>query len=176
MVDLGEGVGRPAPYSRVHLVPSALEWLGVDSDTTAFSGQVLPLPGEPGSAERAERTVYASGIAYGPEKIAARSGRLKTIFAPASDHFTYYDLAADPREQRPLPAHAEVTMLFDTLVGDYLERESDAAVASSSFSDQQIRELKAIGYLQGVEADDDAGEDSSPGSGDHAQASEEDSP
>lgn len=173
--------GRPGarhadPVSLVDLVPSALDWLDIEFGTDAFSGRPLPLPGADRTRAEQERTVYASGIAYGPEKIAARAAPLKTIFTPGTDRYEYFDLVADPLEKQALAARPDVTMLFDTLVGDYLERTSSSVVASSEFDEDQIRQLKAIGYLQGVESDQSPAPEAEEPSGGKDEPVEEETP
>jgi len=145
------GTRHAALVSLTDVYPSALAWLGLEAEPAAASGRVLPT-GRRAKA-RADRVIYASGIAYGPDRIAARSAELKSIFAPHTDVFEYYDLAADPGEHAPLQARTDLTMLFDTLVGDYLEQAENVAVTAGRFTNDQIQQLKAIGYLQGYEAD-----------------------
>jgi len=157
--------------SLVDVAPSVFEWLRIDDGRPPVSGSALPLGNQAPTRAEEPRAVYASGIAYGPEKIAARLGPEKTVFSPADDRYQYFDLASDPDERTPLPQSDDRVMLFDTLVGDYLELAAHARVAESSqFSDEQIRQLKAIGYLQGVETekpappatDNDAGDPEPP--------------
>lgn len=53
-------------------------------------------------------------------------------------------------------------MLLETLVGDYLEQARAAAVTATRFTDDQIRQPKAIGYLQGYQRDASATTGESP--------------
>lgn len=157
----GERGARHEPLvSLVDIYPSALAWLGLDSEEVETAGHVLPT--RRNGSVPADRVIYSSGIAYGPEKMAARSAELKAIFTPHADHFAYYDLAADPGEHEPLLDRPDLTMLFDTLVGDYLEQAGAAAVTATRFTDDQILQLKAIGYLQGYQPDASATTSESP--------------
>jgi hypothetical protein len=97
-----------------------------------------------------DRVVYASGIAYGPEQVATRRGGSKFIFSLNDDVFEFYDLAADPLEQSPL-SDAGLQFEIDTLTGDYLELMPIADLTQGALGEEQLEDLKAIGYLQGVE-------------------------
>lgn len=154
------GARHDTHVSLTDVYPSALAWLGLDDEPVATAGRALPT-GRRAPAQ-ADRIIYSSGIAYGPDRISARLAELKTIFAPHTDRFEYYDLQADPGEHDPLPNRADLTMLFDTLVGDYLDLARDVAVTTGKFTDDQIQQLKAIGYLQGYSADSGASPAESP--------------
>jgi arylsulfatase A-like enzyme len=162
-----KGMRHEPLVSLTDVYPSVLAWLGLDGETQRLAGQVLPTKRRP--AVDADRVVYSSGIAYGLNAVSARSADLKTIFQPHADSFAYYDLAADPGEQAPLSARPDLTMVFDTLVGDYLEQARDVAVTAGRFTDDQIRQLKAIGYLQGYEADSAAPATAEPAPADESE-------
>jgi len=137
--------------SLVDVMPSVLNWLGAGSVPGGASGQLLPTPGRRDAPET-DRAVFASGIAYGPEKIAARTGDLKSIYTPREQRFEYFDLSTDPGEHSPVTGNA-LTMQFDTLTGDYQDRYRDSKVTAGSYSPQQLESLQAIGYLQGASPD-----------------------
>lgn len=141
----------PGLVSLVDVMPTLLNWLGAGSVPDGASGQLLPTP-ERRNSPQADRAVFASGIAYGPEKIAARTGDLKSIYTPREQRFEYFDLAADPGEHSPVTGNA-LTMQFDTLTGDYQERYRDSKATAGSYSPQQLESLQAIGYLQGASPD-----------------------
>jgi len=145
------GARHDALVSLTDVYPSALAWLRLDDEPAVTAGRVLPAgrraPGQ------ADRIIYSSGIAYGPDRISARSADLKTIFTPHTDRFEYYDLQADSGEHNPLAIRPDLIMLFDTLVGDYLDQVRDVTVTAGKFTDDQIQQLKAIGYLQGYSTD-----------------------
>jgi len=110
-----------------------------------------------------DRQVWASGIAYGPEKISSRTGKMKSIFSLRDDRFEFYDLDADPGELAPIDDD-NLIMAFDTLTGDYLEMEgrnqyATSQLDSSQLKSSQLNDLKAIGYLQGVESESQADEE-----------------
>lgn len=156
------GARHPELVSLVDMMPSALEWLGMESGGLGSSGKVLPLSPEPVRPSPSGRAVYSSGIAYGPEKVAARLDRLKTVFEPKSHRFQYFDLADDPGERKPKPERNDLVMTFDTLVGDYMEMARTDTATSVQLNSQQIRQLKAIGYLQGFEEDVPTRENEAP--------------
>jgi hypothetical protein len=74
------------------------------------------------------------------------------VYTIESERFEHYDLTADPEERQPLTERPDLQMVFDTLVGDYLEMKRTSAVAATRFDSRHIEALKAIGYLQGYEA------------------------
>ena len=122
-----------------------------------------------------DRQVWSSGIAYGPEKISSRTGKMKSIFSLRDDRFEFYDLDADPGEFAPIDDD-NLIMVFDTLTGDYLEMEdrnqySTGQLDSSQIEPDQLHDLKAIGYLQGVESESQADEEPAP-QNDEAQGDE----
>lgn len=144
------------PVSLVDVVPSIMRWLAIESGgDTPVSGRLLP-PLEHGWFSTPEaRTVFASGIAYGTEQVAARVGPEKAIFHVVSDEFELYDLASDPDERHRLDSFGALYAL-GSLTGDYLELPARLAARESRLDSESIEDLKAIGYLQGVESRDEA--------------------
>ena len=134
--------------SLVDVAPSVVAWLGLSLPEVRFSGQYLP-PLGPG--RDSDQPLFASGIAYGPEQVAVRKGVEKSIYSLPRDEMEIYDLDTDPGELAPLD-DAGLSFEFITLTGDYLELPPRYTGATSELSASQIEELKAIGYLQGVEA------------------------
>jgi arylsulfatase A-like enzyme len=153
------GARHTEPVSLVDVMPSLLSWLGVGMRPADLSGVELPSPIR-GHEPRPDNALFASGIAYGPEQVAVRSDHLKTIYTLRDQRFEYFDLEGDPGEHRPV-ASDSLTMLFDTLTGDYLSRRRPVASTAHAFDPQQLKALQAIGYLQGVS--DESGNDASAG-------------
>jgi hypothetical protein len=147
--------------SLVDVLPSLVAWLELENANIEVSGKGLPPLDQSFSSFARDRQVWASGIAYGPEKISSRTGKMKSIFSLRDDRFEFYDLEADPGEFSPVDDD-KLIMAFDTLTGDYLEMEgrnqySADKLASGQLKQDQLDDLKAIGYLQGVvsESQDD---------------------
>jgi arylsulfatase A-like enzyme len=149
-----EGAVHPDPVSLVDVVPSVAAWLGLNELELEVSGQPLPPLANNGPDAAQDRLLFASGIAYGPEQVAVRKGMLKSIFHIVSDRFEIYDLVADPGESQGLTDQG-LSFEFDTLTGDYLEMPSLATSSEGRLAEGQLEELKAIGYLQGVEEETD---------------------
>jgi arylsulfatase A-like enzyme len=144
------GGERQDLVSLVDVVPSILDWLGLDQPDYPLPGRTLPTSRDPVPDPATERILYASGIAYGPRAVAVREGDAKSIMTYPDETFEYYDLAADPDERTPVSGN-QLTMRFDVLTGDYLEMKSELTSALPQISEAQLEHLKSIGYLQGVE-------------------------
>lgn len=145
-----EGAIRQDLVSLIDVVPSSLAWLGVGQSAVILPGVKLPTGKRPASADSTPRTVYASGIAYGPEAIAAREGQLKSIMYYPEESFEYFDLDKDPEEKHPTKSD-HLTMRFDVLTGDYVDMKNESLASSPELDAKTLEHLKSIGYLQGVE-------------------------
>jgi hypothetical protein len=77
---------------------------------------------------------------------------MKSIFSLRDERFEFFDLLQDPLERAPLDDDSLV-MAFDTLTGDYMDMKQVGMLASSELDSGQLEDLKAIGYLQGVESE-----------------------
>ena len=140
--------------SLVDVFPSLMSWLGVDYSDKRWPGIVLPA-GDTGTTAENDRVIYASNIAYGPETIAVINDRIKAMYWPASDQFMFFDRSADPQEKSPISSD-ELILEFSSLTGDYLEMRSQLEDTVPDLQAAQVQELKAIGYLQGVEEEADS--------------------
>ena len=105
---------------------------------------------------------------------------MKSIFSLQDDRYEFYDLDANPGEDAPIDDDSLI-MAFDTLTGDYLEMEdrnqySTEQLDSSQMEPDQLDDLKAIGYLQGLESESQEYEEPRPqnneAQGDEAQIHE----
>lgn len=155
--------------SLVDVLPSLVAWLELENVDLEVSGKWLPPLRKSFSNPSMDRQVWASGIAYGPDKISSRTGNMKSIFSVRDDRFEFYDLEADPDEHAPIDDDSLITA-FDTLTGDYLEMEDrnqyvSGQLDSSQMEPDQLDDLKAIGYLQGVESKSAADEEPAPEDG-----------
>jgi arylsulfatase A-like enzyme len=146
--------GRPGRVhddlvSLVDVFPSLMSWLDVDYSDERWPGIVLP-SGDAGTRAENDRVIYASNVAYGPESIAVINDRIKAMYWPDSDQFMFFDRLADPQEKSPISSD-ELILEFSALAGDYLEMRSQLEDTVPDLRADQVQELKAIGYLQGVE-------------------------
>jgi len=146
-----DGSVRQDLVSLVDVLPSALAWLDIEPPSAALPGSRLPAGPDLPGADHEPRVVYASGIAYGSEEIAAREGSLKSVLYYPDLEYEYFDLDQDPEEKHPLRSD-QLTMRFDVLTGDYLDMKNEAFTAAGPAIDSKtLEQLKSIGYLQGVE-------------------------
>lgn len=100
--------------------------------------------------DEGRRPLFASGIAYGAERIAVFEGKEKTIWQLPDDRISHFQLSQDENEQRPVPG------LPDELTSFYLARYKDLVAVkrqqrSESLSHEELQRLKSIGYLQGLD-------------------------
>lgn len=136
--------------SLIDIVPSALTWLEIDQSGESLPGVSLPLGTDHMDEDSDPRTIYASGIAYGPEGIATQEGHLKSIMRYPDESFEYFDLSNDPDEKHPIKSDL-LTMRFDVLTGDYVDMKNESLAFRPELDAQTLEHLKSIGYLQGVE-------------------------
>lgn len=98
--------------------------------------------------------LYASHIAYGPQRTAVIDGEKKLIFSHPEESYTYYDLREDPQELAPFKAGNELIWAMETLLGDYLAVEGLDQGARPEITDESLKALQSIGYLQGADGDE----------------------
>ncbi len=147
------GKSVDAPVSIRDIAPSTMQWLGFAGDTSAWHGENLAGAGEDDTAS--ERTIIGSALSDGEQQLSAMRDNKKAVWFIVSDHIDYYDLASDPGETTSLDDDMLV-LKFDGLFLDYMESVPRKEVEKSSkLSDAQIRRLQSIGYLQGVDTEDE---------------------
>jgi len=132
--------------SLADVVPSALDWLGVELLEQAFDG-VSWLDAVAGRDDRNEHPLFASAIAFGPQQVSVVRGDWKRIVHLAGGERSLYDLASDPGEESPLErssVESELDALFDEYVVQTRKRVSDAP----QLSPEEIRRLQSLGYLE----------------------------
>ncbi|MBE9548761.1 MAG: sulfatase-like hydrolase/transferase [Proteobacteria bacterium] len=135
------------PVSLIDIAPSILNWLNIDIDAGILPGMLLD-----NAEKHAERALYASNMAYGPEQIAVRDGNSKSIWNTVNDESRYFDLAIDPLEKNLIQSD-ELVLHFDQLTGDYINLASTSIGLAPEINKEQLQHLKAIGYLQGNDND-----------------------
>lgn len=146
-----DGAVVDEPVSLVDIAPSVARWLDLDFAPQAWAGRHLEealAPADDGE----ERVLYASGIAYGEQQVAVRRGARKAVWFAASSDSDFFDLATDPAERQPL-ASPDWALQFDGFLVDYLDSIRAPEAPPGTFSDQQIKSLQAIGYLQNADTD-----------------------
>lgn len=163
--------------SLVDVVPTLLDWVAVDAPGEAFAGRAiegLERDGQPFRWEDyeptrwpdMERPIYASGIAYGPEQLAVLEDGWKYIWHENSGDSVLFDLREDPAERDPV-ADSKVPAGLERAMDRYFEWYSSKGFEAPDLTDEQLEELKGVGYLQGAESGDDGGgDDAQPESGD----------
>ena len=168
------------PVSLVDVLPAVFEWLGLDlPDDLDFPGRSFA-PDVAGAEARAfdwsddqrvwknigERELFASGIAYGPEQLAVIDGGHKLIWHQFDNEREYYDLNADPLEGDPAPSLPDdLADSMEALLDRYFGWFGSQDYLPPELTDDNVEELKGVGYLQGVESrrEEDRGENKDGG-------------
>jgi arylsulfatase A-like enzyme len=159
----GERVAVPA--SIVDVLPTVLEILALP-DFKGAAGMSLvgtwegkPKPGRPRFAFADRHTAIGSSsraLYEHPLEIALQIDRVKAIYDFDRQRPRFFDLAADPRENRPLESSpvAFEPPLYRRLASWYRELPKYEG-RSGELSPEDVEQLRALGY---VEDDDTSGE------------------
>ena len=157
--DLGSEV-IDNPVSLIDIGPSAASWLGLEFNPAGSEARMLHEQlarfGEPD-----ERPLYASHVADGEKQVSTRLGKTKSIWYLPSDRTLFYDLATDPDELAPSQQGTQV-MLFDRFYLEYEEMKASEQARAASFTEEQLKGLQAIGYLQGVDSTEELESNAKP--------------
>jgi arylsulfatase A-like enzyme len=151
-----QGAVMEGLVSVVDIAPTVARWLNIDFLPEQWPGYHLDDYMAP-SQKALDRVVYASGTAVGEKQMSAQQVARKSIWYMDSDQYSYFDLGRDPHEMQSEPSDQQV-MLFDGLFLDYVQSNRDVELKGTPLSNEQIKRLQAIGYLQGAEADADTRE------------------
>jgi len=136
----------------IDIAPTAARWLGIDFMPDQWQGRFLDESIDHPD-EKTDRVIFASNISYGEPQISVRQGDKKGIWYTLSNINHYFDLGRDPLERKSV-APGDLVLLFDGYYLDYARLRPHKEVESGKLSKDQIKRLKSIGYLQGIEADD----------------------
>lgn len=150
------GAEVDVPVSLIDIAPSAAGWLGLDF---APQGEETWLLHEAAarSDDGGERVLFASHVTESEKQASARVGADKAIWYMASDRIDYYNLDKDPDELQP-GSRDDLVLAFDGHFLAYEEMKPARQSESAAFTDEQVKRLQSIGYLQGSESEDVEGE------------------
>lgn len=142
------------PVSLVDLVPTLVELLGLEEDTSSLAGRSLVGCLTSSSAPKGgARHVFSEAILTGPERQACCSARYKLIHCTETGETELYAWGNDDADEQVnlanSPAHADaLTTLKEALDGRTDEPVSAAAEAFSPEEEEQIAaRLRDLGYL-----------------------------
>ena len=141
----GGSAGRLAgPVDNLDVVPTLLDYLGIDPGSAAFAGRTLR-PWMEGGGPPAPRHHFAL---QGTVR-SATDGRWKLLVDLASGEMSLYDLAADPGERRDRAERRpeEVRRLREALLRWVAATEGGETAESVRRAREHQRELEALGYL-----------------------------
>jgi len=155
--EIPAGVRLATPVSQIDIMPTCLDWLGLEAPPDLDGLSLLPLWSRPG-AELPERPLLMEGDRDPPgptarvmvtgDDLAVRRGRWKLFFDPTSGAVRLFDIAADAGERTDLAAqHPEVVEQLSADLARLLERRitSDAAAPLDASDLEKLRELGYAG-------------------------------
>jgi arylsulfatase A-like enzyme len=149
---LDAGETHEAPVGSVDVVPTILALAGAET-SAAFSGRNLRAAVDSDAPVVAQRREYASrrdrGTRVLGEMFAIIQGPWKYIRASEEKRFEVYDSVADPGEERNLAdetpdRRATLDGQLETWLAAHLP---PADIAQPELSEQERRELRALGYV-----------------------------
>jgi len=153
--DVPAGVRIATPVSQVDLLPTVLDWLGLEAPPDLDGLSLVELWTRPG-ATLPERALLLEGDRDPPgptarvmvtgDDLGLRRGRWKLLFDPTTGTHQLYDLETDPRELTDLAATQPEKV--ESLAADLarlLERRV-AAGAAAPLDASDLEKLRELGY------------------------------
>lgn len=156
--------------SLVDIAPAILNWFGLEAPGASFDGESIndlqrdEAPPFAWSNYEAtawpdmERKIFASGIAYGPEQIAVLTDGWKYLWHEATGASALFNLREDPHEHKS-QSNADIVSRLEPALDRYFQWLSANKTEAANLSDEQIQELKGVGYLQGADSATQGGEE-----------------
>ncbi len=135
------GTAVAAPASLIDLVPILDDLCGITREPSLRGLSLIEL------LRADERSLFASGVAYGANQFAIRRGRWKRIDAVCPPLSYTFDLVHDPGENDSVNAPL-VNSALESQLREYAQRtppSSRTAVAGS----ETLEKLRSIGYFMG---------------------------
>lgn len=155
-----QGLRVQAPVGVIDVLPTVLDLLGVETPEDVEGRSLAPFrTGGDGS----DTPRYVIGDKHSaltaksrrsapyedPLQISLEVNGAKVLHDFSKRRTTYFDLTADPREERPLdkPPVALVPPLGRRLVNWYRDLEKYEAKSGTVLSEDDIKQLKSLGYI-----------------------------
>jgi arylsulfatase A-like enzyme len=142
---LDDGRRIDAAVGNIDLVPTLLDYLGIDAQGYGFEGSSLRPLIE--GAESRRRFAFSDVGRYR----SVDDGRFHLIFDIANDRLTLFDVLADPLEQRDIfdPSHAAAESLSLELNNWLAEAGQRFRIDEETVSARnKVEELRTLGYLE----------------------------
>lgn len=136
------------PVSLLDIVPTVLDWLGLDPAPGLDGRSLAPWLAGKAPPPEIDRPLFATGIAYGPQQASLVRLPWKRIWRGPEDG-ELFSLRDDMREQAPLAEPARAAAL-DAAIAAWLGAETPAPAPPPELSQEQIERLQSLGYLEGV--------------------------
>lgn len=164
MILAGPGVpeGRrvQAPVGVIDVLPTVLDLLGVDPPEAVEGRSLAPFRTEGDGSDTPRYVIGDKHSALtaksrrnapyeNPLQISLEVNGAKVLHDFSKRRTTYFDLTADPREERPLgkPPVDLVPPLGRRLVNWYRDLEKYEAKSGTVLSEDDIKQLKSLGYI-----------------------------
>jgi arylsulfatase A-like enzyme len=135
------------PVSLVDLAPTILGWAGQNA-VLPGDGVALSDPSAPQRDSRQPRILISSGIAYGPEQVAARVGPWKRILRSPTDR-SLFSLRRDPGEKTQYKDAVAFDVLDDEVL--HYSRGTVSDLTPAKLSPEVVKQLQSLGYLSGAQ-------------------------
>ena len=154
------GQGVRAPVGVIDVLPTVLQLLEIDAPDGVQGRSLAPVDSQTESEVHPRYVIGGRHTALteksrrnapyeNPRQISMEVGGAKVLHDFSKRRTVYFDLTADPREERPLtkPPVDLVPPLGRQLVNWYRELPKYEAKSSTVLTEDDIRQLKSLGYI-----------------------------
>jgi arylsulfatase A-like enzyme len=147
-----EGRELLGPVSLLDVMPTALDWLGIQIEQPLDGRSLAPWVAGAAAPPEIARPLFATRIAYGPEQISLLRLPWKRIVQPGGGELFF--LPEDPHETAPRE-DPTVAAELDAQIDAWLAREAATPAPPPQLTREQIERLQSLGYLEGAQPKDD---------------------
>jgi arylsulfatase A-like enzyme len=149
-----EGRDVEAPVSLIDVFPTILAAAGAEpGDGRRRLGRELAELAVAPEGRGLDRPLFASGIAYGPQQSSVLRWPWKRIVRQGTGERFLYNLEDDPLEMSPVTESEGPVAELDGLLSGYSRLEPVLASEAPSMGEEDLDNLRSLGYLGGARAD-----------------------
>jgi hypothetical protein len=144
-----DGQSLSYPVSLKDLTPIILHWLGFPDDEIPGPAADLVDQLFANDEKTPDRPLFSSSTAFGPPQYSLLWGKWKAVLKTQPSSLQLFDLATDPLEKAPV-RDPELEREMREMIEAHLSGKSNAPLFPE-LNQEQIRRLRSLGYLGGVE-------------------------